>query len=51
MPGVFFDVNPEKRRKTARYSQYVRISFGPEMEAIQRGLDGIERVINRVLDF
>lgn len=46
VPGVFFDVNPEKRRKTARYSQYVRISFGPEMEAIQRGLDGIERVIS-----
>ncbi len=45
MPGIFFDVNPEKRRKTARYSQYVRISFGPEMDAIVSGLDGIERVI------
>jgi aspartate/methionine/tyrosine aminotransferase len=45
VPGIFFDVNPEKRRKTARYSQYVRISFGPEMDALVRGLDGIERVI------
>lgn len=45
VPGIFFDVNPEKRRKIARYSQYVRISFGPEMDAIVRGLNGIERVI------
>lgn len=45
VPGVFFDVNPEKRRKTARYNQYVRISFGPDMASIERGLAGIERVI------
>lgn len=49
VPGIFFDVNPEKRRRAARYSQYVRISFGPDMESIQRGLDGIERVIKCAL--
>jgi aspartate/methionine/tyrosine aminotransferase len=45
VPGVFFDVNPEKRRTYARYRQYSRISFGPEMSALERGLDGIERMI------
>ncbi|MBP6786530.1 MAG: pyridoxal phosphate-dependent aminotransferase [Candidatus Promineofilum sp.] len=47
VPGVFFDVNPEKRRTYARYRKYSRISFGPEMDTIQRGLDGLERVIER----
>lgn len=45
VPGVFFDVNPEKRRSYAQYSQYCRISFGPQMSAIEKGLDAIERVI------
>jgi aspartate/methionine/tyrosine aminotransferase len=47
VPGVFFDVNPEKRRTYARYRNYSRISFGPEMEVVARGLDAIERVIER----
>lgn len=45
VPGVFFDVNPEKRRSYAQYSQYTRISFGPSMSALEKGLDAIERVI------
>jgi hypothetical protein len=45
VPGVFFDVNPERRRTYARYRKYTRVSFGPEMEALERGLDSIERVI------
>lgn len=45
VPGVFFDVNPEKRRTYARYRHYARISFGPEMEVVARGLDALERVI------
>lgn len=47
VPGVFFDVNPERRREYARYRNYVRISFGPEMETLTRGLDGLERLINK----
>ncbi|HNS40475.1 MAG TPA: aminotransferase class I/II-fold pyridoxal phosphate-dependent enzyme, partial [Promineifilum sp.] len=47
VPGVFFDVNPEKRRTYARYRKHARISFGPEMEAVARGLDGLERIIQR----
>ena len=45
VPGVFFDVNPERRRTYARYRKYCRVSFGPEQEALERGLDSIERVI------
>jgi aspartate/methionine/tyrosine aminotransferase len=41
VPGVFFDVNPEKRRTYAQYSQYCRISFGPQMSQIVKGLDAI----------
>lgn len=47
VPGVFFDVNPEKRRTYARYRHYSRISFGPDMETVRRGLDAIERVIEQ----
>lgn len=45
VPGVFFDVNPEKRRSHAQYDQYARISFGPEMSVLQKGLDALERAI------
>lgn len=47
VPGVFFDVNPDKRRTYARYRHHSRISFGPEMETVARGLDGLERAIAR----
>lgn len=47
VPGIFFDVNPEKRRSFAQYSQYSRISFGPEMSSLVRGLDALERVIQK----
>ena len=45
VPGVFFDVNPERRRTYARYRKYCRVSFGPDPQALERGLDSIERVI------
>jgi hypothetical protein len=47
VPGSFFDVNPGKRRATARFRQYCRISFGPERHVLERGLDAIERMINQ----
>mmetsp|Transcript_133711 Transcript_133711/g.337808 ORF Transcript_133711/g.337808 Transcript_133711/m.337808 type:complete len:593 (+) Transcript_133711:37-1815(+) len=46
-PGVFFDINPERRRKFCRYESFVRLSYGPSFKEIQRGLDGIQRVIER----
>jgi len=45
VPGVFFDVNPGNRRATARYKNYCRISFGPEIEKLELGLNAIERMI------
>ena len=47
VPGVFFDVNPGHRRSHARYKNYCRISFGPEIEKLELGLDAIERVITK----
>jgi len=46
-PGVFFDVNPGSRRKLNRYETFVRLSYGPSFKEILRGLDGIQRVIER----
>ncbi len=45
VPGAFFDVNPERRRSYRRYHNYCRISFGPEMAQLERGLDSLERMI------
>jgi aspartate/methionine/tyrosine aminotransferase len=48
VPGVFFDVNPGNRRATARYKNYCRISFGPEIEKLELGLNAFERVIAKL---
>tara|TARA_B100000427_G_scaffold328136_1_gene340521 strand:+ start:481 stop:1737 length:1257 start_codon:yes stop_codon:yes gene_type:complete len=49
VPGLFFDVNPGKRRlkKHSRYNNYIRISFGPCLESIKTGLDNIQAVIKK----
>mmetsp|Transcript_68944 Transcript_68944/g.121894 ORF Transcript_68944/g.121894 Transcript_68944/m.121894 type:complete len:586 (+) Transcript_68944:52-1809(+) len=46
-PGVFFDVNPGSRRKFNSYDSFVRLSYGPSFKEIQRGLDGMQRMIER----
>jgi hypothetical protein len=40
VPGEFFDVNPGKRRarRASRFRAYVRFSFGPSMETVERAL-------------
>jgi aspartate/methionine/tyrosine aminotransferase len=45
VPGVFFDVNPGRRRAHARYQTYSRFSFGAPMEALREALDRVERVV------
>ena len=47
VPGKFFDLNPYKRRKKLNFKDYVRFSYGPEMSVLKRGLDKIEKVINK----
>lgn len=53
VPGIFFDLNPAKRRDlfNSPCHHFVRLSYGPKMEALIRGLDGMERVVKRVLRF
>ncbi|HEY9420560.1 MAG TPA: pyridoxal phosphate-dependent aminotransferase [Thermoanaerobaculia bacterium] len=47
VPGLFFDVNPGRRRsqRLSRFHQHVRLSFGPSMEEVRRGLDNLEAMI------
>jgi len=48
VPGIFFDVNPGKRRElfNSPYHHYIRLSCGPPLENLKRGLDHFERMIN-----
>lgn len=45
VPGIFFDINPGKRRPSSRYQEYSRISFGPSMAELERGMAGLTRAI------
>merc|ERR1711974_44644 len=47
VPGIFFDVNPGKRRElfNSPYHHYVRFSCGPPLEVLVRGLDSLEKMI------
>lgn len=47
VPGVFFDVNPGRRRarSLSRFHQRVRLSFGPPMAEVERGLAALELMI------
>lgn len=47
VPGVFFDVNPGGRRagRLSRFHQYTRLSFGPPIEEVERGLDRLGEMI------
>jgi len=46
VPGVFFDVNPGKRRRAqSRFKSWMRFSFGPPEDNVREGLDRLERMI------
>jgi aspartate/methionine/tyrosine aminotransferase len=49
VPGIFFDLNPSKRRDLfdSPCHHFVRFSYGPKMDTLKMGLDGIERVVKR----
>lgn len=49
VPGIFFDLNPARRRDLfdSPCHQFVRLSYGPVMATLEKGMDGIERVIKR----
>lgn len=50
VPGIFFDLNPAKRRDLfdSPCHHFVRLSYGPKMEALRKGLDGIEKIVQKV---
>jgi len=47
VPGVFFDVNPGQRRpdRPSRFLSHIRLSFGPDLKEISRGLEKIKSLI------
>ncbi|MEO1366847.1 MAG: pyridoxal phosphate-dependent aminotransferase [Acidobacteriota bacterium] len=47
VPGIFFDVNPGRRRGVhlSRFHQRVRLSFGPSLAEVTRGMDRLESMI------
>ncbi|CAK7913118.1 hypothetical protein CAAN1_20S02586 [[Candida] anglica] len=49
VPGFFFLINPQNLSKLEDviWYHYVRISYGPEFEQIVKGMDGIERILER----
>lgn len=49
VPGIFFDLNPAKRRDLfdSPCHHFVRLSYGPKMEVLKMGMDAIERVVKK----
>jgi aspartate/methionine/tyrosine aminotransferase len=49
VPGFFFLINPQNlsRLEDVIWYNYVRISYGPEMINLVKGMDGIERILKR----
>jgi N-succinyldiaminopimelate aminotransferase len=49
VPGEFFDVNPGKRRsgRASRFRDYIRFSFGPSHETLERAMTRIENLVAR----
>jgi len=52
IPGIFFDINPSHRRNlfNSPCHHYVRLSYGPPMEDLDKGLDAIGRVLKKAKD-
>lgn len=49
VPGIFFDLNPSRRRDLfdSPCHHFVRLSYGPRMDVLRMGLDAIERVVDK----
>uniref|UniRef100_A0A8H7Y581 Aminotransferase class I/classII large domain-containing protein n=1 Tax=Psilocybe cubensis TaxID=181762 RepID=A0A8H7Y581_PSICU len=49
IPGIFFDINPAHRRNlfNSPCHHYVRLSFGPPLRDLDKGLDAIGRVLKK----
>lgn len=49
IPGIFFDINPSHRRNlfSSPCHHFVRLSFGPNLETLDKGIDAMARVLKR----
>ncbi|KAJ6531282.1 aminotransferase [Mycena capillaripes] len=49
IPGIFFDINPAHRRNlfNSPCHTFIRISFGPPLEDLDKGLDAFARVLKK----
>lgn len=49
IPGIFFDINPAHRRNlfNSPCHHFVRLSFGPPIENLDKGIDAMARVLKR----
>jgi aspartate/methionine/tyrosine aminotransferase len=49
IPGIFFDINPSHRRNLfhSPCHHFVRLSFGPPLEDLDKGIDAIARVLKK----
>lgn len=49
VPGFFFLINPQNLSKLEDviWYNYVRLSYGPEFHQLEKGMDGIERILRR----
>ncbi len=48
VPGIFFDVNPGKRRNAefSRFNRYMRFSFGPSLDRIALACDRLAEIVD-----
>jgi aspartate/methionine/tyrosine aminotransferase len=49
VPGMFFDINPGKRRAdhTSRFRQYMRFSFGPDERSVTDAVARLGAMVDR----
>lgn len=49
VPGAFFDINPGHRRpdRKSRFTHYVRFSFGPAQEELERGVASLKKLLKK----
>lgn len=49
VPGIFFDLNPQSRRDLfdSPCHHYCRLSYGPKWDTLKKGINGIERVLQK----